>query len=310
MPLTRTCVPAFRRLSPTLLTCAGALSLLLLTSCASRQEIAGNPPAAPRAVSREEMEAASAPGTRPPLPPNAIGPREEKRGFLSSLWPFGGGDGAPAPAPAPQSPAEWEPRNLPPAARTTANAAPASAPVPTPTPVPEEKRPGLFQRAIGVIPFVGGGDSGTGQAGNEAQPAPTRQEGPSFVAKARSKDLRGLELRVTTEPASPRVSQDRRIHVVIALVNTGKRSVNLRFGSTQSREILIHDARGAILTRWSEDYVFEQALTTLVVNPGERVQYKETISTRDLAANREYTLDVGILGYSDLQVSAPFRTLP
>lgn len=176
-------------------------------------------------------------------------------------------------------------------------------PAPEVNPVPgDEERPGFLRRALGVLPFVSSG---------EDRPATTpANTAPGEVAKPRDKDLRGLELSMDVEPENVDLSEDKRLKINLVLRNTGKDTRALKFSSTQHVEIIIRDQFGNVITRWSEDYVFAQMLTSLAVNPGEKVEWKETLSTRDLEAGRSYTVDAGMVGYSGLQVSEPLNPMP
>lgn len=312
-----------------------ALVLTVLPGC-SLPKFGGNEPPTARAVTKAEMDATPAPPRRPPMPTNpppiaTETPREKKGWFAPlpklpkvslpkppKLWPFGGQkeDVVSAPAPEPEPGRASKPAAKPKAKtdeEVDANDVAANLLNPPDHESAPEKKPGFLSRAAGALPFVKSDDE-IGPPPRLPKIGSERQEMPEVPknqqAHARSKDLRGLEMRVLTDPAAPSANQDRRINVNILLYNEGKKSVSLRFGSTQTREILIRDANGALVTRWSEDYVFDRSLTGLLINPGERIEFKETISTRDLVPGRRYSLDVGIQGYSELQVSMPLTLRP
>ncbi len=163
----------------------------------------------------------------------------------------------------------------------------------------QQDRPGLLRRSLGILPFVSSGEQ-------QAQTAPTAPDSP-FDAKTspRQSNLKGLELAIGVEPQNVDLSETKRLKVHIVLRNEGKRTRALKFSSSQHIEMMIRDESGRVVTRWSEDYVFNPVLTTQTVNPDERIEWKETISTRELEPGRQYTLDVAIVGYSALQVSKP-----
>ncbi len=70
--------------------------------------------------------------------------------------------------------------------------------------------------------------------------------------------------------------------VHVTLTNRGDRAVELSFPSEQRIEILLRDSTGRIVTRWSENRAFAEQVGTLLINPGEHVEYSETIATREL----------------------------
>lgn len=223
-----------------------------------------------------------------PPPPPAETKKNRKGGFFSRLPFIGGKDDEPEVAINP---------NVDMASEAELAAMPVTAGSP---PTEEEDRArSLLDRAVDTIPFVGEG--GAGQSPNVPNLA---QESPETVVvtatENRKKLMRQLDLQVVFEPQSISLSSDRRLKISAFLVNKGKEQAVLGFNTTQHIEILIRDASGQIITRWSDDFVFNQTLTSLSVNPGERVEYSETISTRDMRPGQEYTLEVQMVGYEPL----------
>ncbi len=49
---------------------------------------------------------------------------------------------------------------------------------------------------------------------------------------------------------------------------------------------------------------------TVLINPGEQVEYNETIATRDLTSNRVFTVEVFFPNYPELRVHQKFLTAP
>ncbi len=116
----------------------------------------------------------------------------------------------------------------------------------------------------------------------------------------------GLTLRVESPVAAIRLSDSRKLPVRITLKNEGKKSVILKFETSQKIEIAVKDAAGKPVIRWSEDRAFAQVRSRLLLNPEERAEYDESISLRDLTAGKNYVLDVGVLGYPNLSYSVAF----
>jgi hypothetical protein len=165
------------------------------------------------------------------------------------------------------------------------------------------ERAPLWRRTLGVLPFVSSGD----EDGEVAQTVETLDEElaeSGFIAvQPKSKGLRDLLFSLKVSPADISLRDDKRLNLRMILANTGKELVALRFRTSQELEILVRDDSGAVVTRWSEDYVFEPSYSTLIVNPGERIEYEATVSTRDMKPGQTYTLDVAVVGYSALRVS-------
>lgn len=150
-----------------------------------------------------------------------------------------------------------------------------------------EVRPGFFSRALNVFR----GD-------------------PGRIEEAGSSRAGSIAMRVRTVPETIDLDRVRRLAVEVTLTNESDEIVTLQFGTGQRLEILIRDSGDAVLTRWSDDRAFDQAVAHVSINPGERVVYKETISLRELRPGGEFTLDVFLPGHPELRVTRPLRPLP
>ena len=113
--------------------------------------------------------------------------------------------------------------------------------------------------------------------------------------------LKGLKIEMEIFPLPVRLSESRRLNVVVRLTNQSKRLIQLEFPTTQRLEILIRDAMGKVITQWSEDQYFANAVSTVTINPRERLEYSERISTREMNAGRSYTIEAFIPNYEALK---------
>ncbi len=120
------------------------------------------------------------------------------------------------------------------------------------------------------------------------------------IPEYRDPRLRGLLLTVQL-PAEPvRLSEMRQLPVQVSLTNRGDRAVELSFPTEQRIEILLHDAGGRIVTRWSDNRAFDPAPATILINPQEHLEYSETIATRDLAPGKVFTVEVLVPAFPEL----------
>jgi len=120
------------------------------------------------------------------------------------------------------------------------------------------------------------------------------------IPQYKNPKLRGLLLEVQLPPDPVKLSEVRQLPVTVRLTNRGDRAVELSFPSEQRIEILLRDAAGQIVTRWSDNRAFAEQAGTLLINPGEHVEYSETIATRDLVANKVFTVEVIMPAYPEL----------
>ena len=164
----------------------------------------------------------------------------------------------------------------------------ATTPVPTPTPITTTtlKKRGLFGRIL--HPF----------SSSEVLP------------KYNDRRLRGLILDLQVSPQPVRLSEVRQMEVKVTVTNMGNRMIPLDFPTDQRIEIQLLNAADAVLTKWSENHAIKDKPGTILINPGEHVEYKENIATRDLTPGRVFTADVFFPKYPELHVRQKFLTEP
>ncbi len=164
----------------------------------------------------------------------------------------------------------------------------AATPVPTPTPITTTtlKKRGLFGRIL--HPF----------SSSEVLP------------KYNDRKLRGLILDLQVSPQPVRLSEVRQMEVKVTVTNMGNRMIPLDFPTDQRIEIQLLNAADAVLTKWSENHAIKDKPGTILINPGEHVEYKENIATRDLTPGRVFTADVFFPKYPELHVRQKFLTEP
>ena len=164
----------------------------------------------------------------------------------------------------------------------------ATTPVPTPTPITTTtlKKRGLFGRIL--HPF----------SSSEVLP------------KYNDRKLRGLILDLQVSPQPLRLSEVRQMEVKVTVTNMGNHMIPLDFPTDQRIEIQLLNAADAVLTKWSENHAIKDKPGTILINPGEHVEYKENIATRDLTPGRVFTADVFFPKYPELHVRQKFLTEP
>jgi hypothetical protein len=125
--------------------------------------------------------------------------------------------------------------------------------------------------------------------------------GPSEkIPTYKNPKIRGLALTVELPSEPVKLSEMRQLPVHIVLTNRGDKAVELQFPTEQRIEILLHDSTGRIVTRWSDNRAFENKPSTLLINPGEHVEYSETIATRELEAGKVFAVEVTVPAYPEL----------
>ena len=111
-------------------------------------------------------------------------------------------------------------------------------------------------------------------------------------------NAQGLAVELRTAPDPLRLGEVRQIDVTVILRNTSKKPVHLNFPTGQTLEILLKEPNtGKILTKWSADHVFNSDSRYLLINPEERLEFNESLPTRDLQPGKPYQVETYFLGY-------------
>ncbi len=120
------------------------------------------------------------------------------------------------------------------------------------------------------------------------------------IPQYKNPKIRGLALTVELPSEPVKLSEVRQLPVHVILTNRADRAVEMVFPSEQRIEILLHDSNGRVVTRWSENRAFAEQVGTLLINPGEHVEYSETIATRELSSGRVFTVEVTVPAYPEI----------
>jgi hypothetical protein len=117
-----------------------------------------------------------------------------------------------------------------------------------------------------------------------------------------------LDLQIA--PQTVKLSEVRQLSVKVTLANISKRPVALDFPSSQRIEIFLMNSAGDVLTKWSENHAFTEKPSTILINPSERIEYNETISTRELTPNKVFIAEVFFPEYLELRIRQKFLAVP
>lgn len=115
----------------------------------------------------------------------------------------------------------------------------------------------------------------------------------------------GLEMSLNLAPHPLSLSETRRIQVTLRLTNVSRRFVQLEFPTTQRIELLLRDKAGNTLAQWSEDQLFEPTPGVVGINPGEHLEYRAALATRDLYPGGSYTVTAFFPTRPDLKLEIP-----
>lgn len=99
----------------------------------------------------------------------------------------------------------------------------------------------------------------------------------------------------------------RDVKVVYSLTNTSRRVLRLDFPTAQHLEVVMRSPDGRTLFLWSEDRTFSAESSSVLVNPGERLEFQVAVPTRDMVAGRVYTAEAVLPGYPETLVRVSLR---
>jgi hypothetical protein len=128
----------------------------------------------------------------------------------------------------------------------------------------------------------------------------------------RKASSRGLTVELRAAPDPVKLGEVRQIDVTFTLRNTTKNTINLKFATSQTIEILLREqASGKIVSQWSTDQTFQPSSRYLVINPNERIEYNQPITTRELHPGVTYSLEAYFIGYEqELRATRPIIPQP
>ena len=130
------------------------------------------------------------------------------------------------------------------------------------------------------------------------------------LPKYNDRKLRGLILDLQVSPQPLRLSEIRQMQVTVTVTNRGNHMIQLDFPTDQRIEVQLLNSGDVALTKWSENHAIKDKPGTILINPGEHVEYKENIATRELTPGRVFTADVFLPKYPELHVRQKFLTEP
>ena len=100
--------------------------------------------------------------------------------------------------------------------------------------------------------------------------------------------------KLAVEPAQFSLEDRREITVTFSVENKTGHLVKLDFPTSQRIEILVRDPNGKVIDKWSDDRAFADVSGVVMINPEERIQYEEKISTRDMQPGQTYTIEASL----------------
>jgi hypothetical protein len=100
-------------------------------------------------------------------------------------------------------------------------------------------------------------------------------------------------------------AREEAVDVTLNVMNRGTVPAQLTFPTAQRYDVLIHDAQGRQVWRWSDGKMFAQVLGEETIQPGRRLVYR--VRVRDTLAPGAYRVTGVIPAEQALSASASVR---
>jgi len=130
------------------------------------------------------------------------------------------------------------------------------------------------------------------------------------LPKYENRKLRGLVLSLQLSPQPVRLSEVRQLEVKVLVKNLGDHMINLDFPTDQRIEVQLLDSGGTVLAKWSDNHAIKETPASILINPGEHIEYKESIATRELTPGKVFTAEAFLPKYPELKIRQKFMTEP
>ena len=156
-----------------------------------------------------------------------------------------------------------------------------------------------FQKTKDGVGTVWDATKGVGKKTADVVASPFARKGskePRDAAGARS-----LTMSMKLDPPKVRLPDTRAIEVTVTVVNNGRTPVHLEFPSSLRMEVLVKNAGGKIVSRWSDDQPIEKEPSVLLINPRERLEYSAKISTREMTGGGTFEIEAYFPGYEQMR---------
>ena len=137
---------------------------------------------------------------------------------------------------------------------------------------------------------------------------------PERIQKANKIEFKDFETKVTLSPALlPISSAAGVIKIDFSIKNIGKKTYVLSYPDAQRYEVLIKDALGQVVYKWSSDKIFVQQVGTSLLNANDRMSYVPQVNLTDFDVPAKpglYMVELSLANYPEIKAMAPLTLTP
>ena len=181
----------------------------------------------------------------------------------------------------------------------------ASAGCTTTPPQEPARKPGFLERAWtstqkGSRGILKAAETGATQGWHSTKDLVNSPFSKKKPTKSSGTDFRNIVTSIQIKPETVRLSTTRSIDATMQITNKTERGLQLSFPTSQHIEVVVKTEDGKVIQRWSEDQRIERETSLVVVNPGERLEYVASISTRNMTVGTTYVIEATAPGYAGI----------
>jgi hypothetical protein len=165
---------------------------------------------------------------------------------------------------------------------------------------PRERHPGFWERAW---VSAGKGWGTTKKVGSSVGNFVTAPFHHGAKEEAPGAGWRKLSMTMAISPSTVKLPQEKSVAVSVSVTNSSDSAIQLQFPNSQRIEVLVKEEGGKVLSKWSEDQKLSDEEGFLVVNPGEKLDYTATVSTREMVPGKTYVIEAFFPTFDELRAS-------
>jgi hypothetical protein len=177
---------------------------------------------------------------------------------------------------------------------------------------PQADSPFFIERQEAKAAEAQAGREGLGMYVPKPPHPPVRQQIKKFFQsflgdKKKKQDGGAHPLYLTVSPSDFSLAQVSELDVTLKISNEEKKAIELLYPDNQRLEILVKDPSDKVVSRWSQDRVFDRFEGFVAVNPQEFIVYSEKLSTSGMKPGEVYTVEVSVAGQEGYTTRATIK---
>lgn len=115
---------------------------------------------------------------------------------------------------------------------------------------------------------------------------------------------------ITLDPMDFSLADRREVETIFLVRNNGRKILRFDYPTTQRFDLSVRNGTGEVVERWSDDRAFSPEEGIVFINPGERIEYREKIPTRDMQPGVFNEVTAEVANHPDYSAVKRFTPAP